>query len=116
MFILLCGTALFTIFTFSSKIDAQIGLAKRLAISMIVATLTPLLILLVSVNDLVALYLIIEIVSVMLYILPVLDMKNSSLEAAVKYFVQGAVASALIVFSIVILSVLFGTTNILDIQ
>ncbi len=73
--------------------------------------------LLASVVDIIALYIAFELVSIGGYILVgYLKRDARSNEASLKYFIYGAVASAIILYGLTLLYGLGGSTNILEIQ
>lgn len=63
-------------------------------------------------NDLITLFVAWEIMSLSTYVLTGLGRKKASTEAAMKYFIYGAVSSALVLFAISLVYGLTGTTNI----
>jgi NADH-quinone oxidoreductase subunit N len=72
---------------------------------------------LVSVIDLFSIYLIIELQSLCFYILATFKTYSTfSTEAGIKYFVQGAVASGLLLLGFSIVYGASGTTNLIDIK
>ena len=71
--------------------------------------------LILSVNDFFLLFLLIEIISILSYILACLNKFSLySTEASLKYFILGAMASGLLAFGIVLLYGFFGLTNFND--
>jgi NADH-quinone oxidoreductase subunit N len=71
---------------------------------------------LISANDLITLYLGIELQSLSFYILAAIKIySNFSTEAGLKYFVLGAFSSGLLLLGCSLLYGIFGTTNFLEI-
>lgn len=81
----------------------------------IVLTLLSLLgmFILVSANSLLTVYLGLELISLPLYVLIALKKDSLSIESAIKYFVTGAIASAILLFG---MSLLYGATGTLAID
>ena len=72
---------------------------------------------LISANDLMVIYLAIELQSFCFYILSALKKySNLSIEAALKYFIQGSYSSALLLFGISLIYGHFGTVNFIIIN
>lgn len=69
----------------------------------------------ISANDLIVFYISMEGLALLLYILAALGFTKGSLEASVKYFSLGAIASSLILFFILISYLLTKTTNYIEI-
>ena len=70
------------------------------------------LLLLISSNDFIVLYLGLELFSLPLYALIAFEhSRQNALEASVKYFIMGALSSAILLYGI---SLLYGTTGIID--
>jgi NADH-quinone oxidoreductase subunit N len=68
-----------------------------------------------SANDLILIFLALEILSIPLYVLAGFNRKDTSLEAAMKYFVLGAFSSAIFVYGIALTYGATGSTNLADI-
>ena len=72
---------------------------------------------LISANDFIVLYLAIELQSFCFYILSALKKySNLSIEAALKYFIQGSFSSAMLLFGISLIYGYFGSVNFNDIN
>lgn len=73
---------------------------------------------LLSVNDLLSLFVVIEFISLIAYILPILGNPNKQggILASVKYYVLGAIASAIMLTGVIILSTENGSFNFDEIQ
>jgi NADH-quinone oxidoreductase subunit N len=108
-------TALLTILIISKT--KELKDAGSAELSNFILTITLGMILVASSADLLMIYLSIETVSLLSYILVgyKLDSKQSS-EAALKYIIFGAVASGTMLFGISYFYGIFGTTNIFEIQ
>jgi NADH-quinone oxidoreductase subunit N len=73
------------------------------------------LMLMISANDLLALYVGLELASLSLYVLAAMDRGNErSAEAGLKYFVLGALASGMLLYGISLVYGFTGTTNFTD--
>ncbi|MFZ4540467.1 MAG: NADH-quinone oxidoreductase subunit NuoN [Rickettsiales bacterium] len=89
-----------------------IGPHKKFEYSVLVLLSTVGLMVLVSANDLLTLYLGLELSSLSLYVLATYDRDNAvSSEAGVKYFVLGALASGMLLFGSSLVYGYTGTTN-----
>lgn len=84
----------------------------------LVFTALPGFTLLVSVNDFLSLFVVVEFVSLVAYILPVLgnENKKSGTLASAKYYVLGAIASALLLTGVIVLSTENASFNFDEIQ
>jgi NADH:ubiquinone oxidoreductase subunit 2 (subunit N) len=84
----------------------------------LVFTMVPGLTALLSVNDLLSLFVVIEFISLIAYILPILGNPNkqSGILASVKYYVLGAIASAIMLTGVIILATENGSFNFDEIQ
>lgn len=76
------------------------------------AVLTPFFILLQASANLISIFLVIEIISIILYTIAIQGGGWASIEAAAKYFIQGAVTSAMFISSVIFMLNFFGTGSI----
>lgn len=73
--------------------------------------------LLISSNDLISLYLSIELISLSLYILATIRINSQhSTEAGLKYFLLGALTSGLLLFGMALLYTFTGETNLINLE
>jgi NADH-quinone oxidoreductase subunit N len=83
--------------------------------SQLILLATLAMMLLISSNDLITLYLAIELLSLSLYILAAIRVKSQhSNEAALKYFLLGALTSGLLLFGMTLIYAFTGETNLIN--
>ena len=109
---LFCITALMTVILARNYFERQNYHRGEFYILLLFATIGMMLI--ASANDLIILFLGIELMSVCLYVLAgFIRMKERSNEAALKYFLLGAFATGFLLYGIALIYGAVGTTNIL---